>query len=427
MSDTTLFLQNGRIIDPSNKRDEIANILISDQKCWIVPLDQKPPVNATIIDLTGKWILPGLIDMHVHLREPGQEYKETIESGAKAGAAGGFTALACMPNTKPVVDNEQGITFILSKAESAAVRIYPLGTISKGSKGHTLTEFGEMQKAGALAFSDDGSPVINSQLMRRALEYASNYGSIIISHSEESTLSTNGAMNEGSYSTRLGLRGIPRIAEEIAIYRDIALAGYTGSPIHLAHISTKESVSLVRRAKKNGIKVTAETAPHYFSLTEEAVGLYDTNAKMNPPLRGQDDIDAIIEGLQDGTIDAIATDHAPHNALEKEVEFDLAAFGIIGLETAVSLTMKLVHNKSIDPARMVELLSTNPARILGVSGGSLPDGATADITVIDPERQYTYTKEMIVSKSQNSPFLDWQLTGKPVLTIVAGKIVFNDL
>lgn len=427
MSNNNIFFKNCRVIDSVNSLDEIANVLVTGCTCKVLPMDHPVDEQATIIDLNGKWLLPGFIDMHVHLREPGEEYKETIMSGAQAAAAGGFTGIACMPNTQPVVDDERAVAFILAKAEQAPVRIYPIGTISKGSNGQILAEFGEMQKAGAVAFSDDGLPVNNSQLMRRALEYASNYGSLIISHSEEASLSRNGAMNEGSYSTRLGLRGIPRIAEEIAIYRDIALSGYTGTPLHLAHISTRESVSLVRRAKKKGIPITAETTPHYFSLTEEAIGQYDTNAKMNPPLRSQDDVEAIIEGLQDGTIDAIATDHAPHSELEKMKEFDLAANGIIGLETAVSLTMKLVQDGIIDPTKMAELLSTNPAKILGVTGGSLSEGTVADLTVIDPERQYTYTSEMVVSKSKNSPFIDWQFQGKAVLTVVNGEIVYDDL
>jgi dihydroorotase len=422
-----LLLINGRIIDPISGRDEVANLLVVGGKCRIVAGDQKVPEQAKTIDLKGMWVMPGLIDMHVHLREPGEEYKETIISGANAAVAGGFTAVACMPNTQPVIDNELAVAQILMKAQKAVARIYPVGAISKDSLGEALSEFGEMKEAGAVAFSDDGLPVNNSQLMRRALEYASNYGITIISHSEEASLSRNGVMNEGSYSTRLGLRGIPRVAEEIAVYRDIALADYTGCPLHLAHVSTRESVSLIRRAKKNGSPVTAETAPHYFSLTEEDVGQYNTYAKMNPPLRTKDDVEAIKEGLRDGTFDVIATDHAPHSDIEKAQEFDLAANGIIGLETAVSLTLNLVREDIISPTRMVELFSVNPAKILGIEGGSLADGARADITVIDPERKYTYTRDKVVSKSKNSPFLDWELKGKAVLTIVDGAVVFDDL
>jgi len=419
-------LRNCRIIDPSSQRDQTANILITGERFKILPPQERPD-SETDIELGGKWLVPGLIDMHVHLREPGEEYKETIVSGAQAAAAGGFCAVACMPNTRPVVDDERAVAHILSKAKEALVRVYPVGAISKGSKGVELAEMGEMLKAGAVAFSDDGSPVSNSQLMRRALEYASSYHTVLISHSEEASLSAGGAMNEGPTSTRLGVKGIPRIAEEIAIYREIALADYVGSPVHLAHISTKESVSLVRRAKEAGVPVTAETAPHYFTLTDEAVGRYNSYAKMNPPLRTQEDVDAIILGLQDGTIDAIATDHAPHSDQEKILEFDRAANGIIGLETALSLTLKLVHAGLLEPAQMVKLLSTNPANILGVSGGSLDEAGPADFTVIDPEKVYTYTRDMVRSMSKNSPFLDWQFQGKAVMTIVGGKIVYKDL
>ncbi|MCJ7603388.1 MAG: dihydroorotase, partial [Desulfobulbaceae bacterium] len=319
-------------------------------------------------------------------------------------------------------------SLILTKASAeGSARVYPVGAISKNSKGTELAEYGELKKAGAVAVSDDGRPVANSQLMRRALEYSGNHNLLVISHSEEVSLSENGVMNEGALSTRLGLRGIPTVAEAIMIYRDLALAEYVGRPIHIAHISTRESVDLVRRAKNKGCKVTAETAPHYFSLTEEAIGIYNTRAKMNPPLRSADDMAAIRDGLQDGAIDAIATDHAPHSAMEKDVEFDQAANGIIGLETAVPLTLALVRDNILTPARMIELLSVQPARILGVAGGSLSVGNPADITVIDPEKTFVYRKEDVVSKSDNSPFLGWELTGKAVLTLVAGLITFRDL
>lgn len=339
--------------------------------------------------------------MHVHLREPGEEYKETIASGTQAAAAGGFTAVACMPNTNPVNDCQTVTSFILAKAEKeGSARVYPVGAISKSSSGTELAEFGEMKEAGVVAVSDDGRPVANSQLMRRALEYSSNHNLLVISHSEEMSLSQNGAMNDGILSTRLGLRGIPRVAEEIMVYRDLALAEYVGRPVHIAHMSTRESVDLVRRAKAKGCKVSAETAPHYFSLSEEAIGLYDTKAKMNPPLRTHDDMLAIRDGLRDGTIDAIATDHAPHSVMEKDVEFDQAANGIIGLETAVPLTLALVNENILTPSRMIELLSVNPARILRVEGGTLSEGKIADITVIDPEKKFVYSKEGIVSKSK---------------------------
>ncbi|MCB2183468.1 MAG: dihydroorotase [Desulfobulbaceae bacterium] len=430
MTTKPLLLKNGRIIDPANNIDQQGDILIINNQ---IARKGKSgtlscPDNGRIVDLNGKWIVPGLIDMHVHLREPGEEYKETIASGTQAAAAGGFTAVACMPNTNPVNDCQTVTSFILAKAEKeGSARVYPVGAISKSSSGTELAEFGEMKEAGVVAVSDDGRPVANSQLMRRALEYSSNHNLLVISHSEEMSLSQNGAMNDGILSTRLGLRGIPRVAEEIMVYRDLALAEYVGRPVHIAHMSTRESVDLVRRAKAKGCKVSAETAPHYFSLSEEAIGLYDTKAKMNPPLRTHDDMLAIRDGLRDGTIDAIATDHAPHSVMEKDVEFDQAANGIIGLETAVPLTLALVNKNILTPSRMIELLSVNPARILRVEGGTLSEGKIADITVIDPEKKFVYSKEGIVSKSKNSPFLNWELTGKAVLTILGGKITFSDL
>lgn len=430
MNSTKLLLQNGRIIDPANSLDQTGDVLIADGCIQQIaaPGTLTCPDNGKSINLQGKWIVPGLIDMHVHLREPGEEYKETIASGTRAAAAGGFTAVACMPNTNPVNDNQSVTTFILAKAQQeGAARVYPVGSISKNSAGTALAEFGELKNAGAVAISDDGRPVANSQLMRRALEYSGSHDLLVISHAEEMSLSANGVMNESTLSTRLGLRGIPKVAEEIMIYRDIALAEYVNRPIHIAHISTRESVDLIRRAKAKGCQATAETTPHYFSLTEEAVGKYDTRAKMNPPLRSADDMAAIREGLQDGTIDAIATDHAPHSAMEKNLEFDLAANGIIGLETSIPLTMALVRENILTPTRMIELLSTLPARILGVPGGSLAEAAVADVTIIDPNKTFIYSRDKVVSKSSNSPFLDWEMTGKAVMTIMGGKITFNDI
>jgi len=424
----SLLLKNGRIIDPVNGREAQADLLIEHGRIVALPKKGKPkPANIQVVDCSGKLVVPGLVDMHVHLREPGEEYKETIHSGAWAAAAGGFTAVACMPNTRPVNDNGAVTKFILEKAQDAAVRVYPVGAISKGSRGETLAEFGEMKEAGAVAVSDDGRPVTNSQLMRRALEYAGNFNLPVITHAEDLHLSQNGAMNEGALATKLGLQPIPGSAEEVMIYRDISLAELTGRPIHIAHVSTRESVSLIRRAKKRSLRVTAETAPHYFTLTEKAVAGYNTHAKMNPPLRSDADVAAIRAGLADGTIDAIATDHAPHSILEKELEFDLAANGIIGLETAVPLTLALVRKGIIDLNKMVELLSVNPARILGLADGSLARGAVADITVIDPDKVFVYTKKRVVSKSANSPFLNKRLQGKAVLTIVGGRIVYRDL
>lgn len=420
-----LLIRNGRVIDPVSGVDGPADVFCAAGRVEMVGVGLTVEGPVQEIDATGCWVTPGLIDMHVHLREPGEEYKEDVLSGARAAAAGGFTAVACMPNTQPVNDNQSVTGLILHRAKDAAVRIYPVGALSSGGKGEMLAEYGELATAGVVALSDDGRPVSNSQLMRRALEYASNYRLPVICHSEDLALVAGGVMNEGALSTRLGLRGIPRAAEEIMVYRDIALANYTRQPVHIAHVSTREAVDLIRRAKQQGIRVTAETAPHYFTLTEEAVGAYDTRAKMNPPLRTADDLAAIRQGLADGTLDAIATDHAPHSVMEKDVEFDRAANGIIGLETAVSLTLELVRQNVITPRQLVELMSVNPARILRVAGGSLAVGEPADLTVINPQQTFCYTEETVVSKSTNSPFLGWDLTGRAVLTVVNGRVVYK--
>lgn len=425
-----LLLENGRVIDPKNGIDGPADVLVVDGRIFAVLKSGdkgKIPAACRRFDLGGMWVLPGLIDMHVHLREPGEEYKETIASGTRAAAAGGFTAVACMPNTFPVNDSQGVTSLILAKAAGALSRVYPIGCISKGAKGEELADLGEMKQAGVVAVSDDGRPVIDGQLFRRALEYSANYGLLTISHSEEFSLSRGGVMNEGEVSIRLGLRGIPNVAESISVYRDLALAEYTAQPVHIAHVSTREAVALIRQAKARGVKVSAETAPHYFTLTDKAVGDYDTNAKMNPPLRSEGDRLAIIAGLADGTIDVIATDHAPHSRLEKDVEFDQAANGIIGLETSLPLTMELIRQGAIDPARLVEVMALNPARILGVEGGDLSPGRRADITVVDPDKCFVYGEETIVSKSKNSPFIDRSLTGKAVLTIMGGAITHNEL
>ena len=422
---TLLILRNGRVIDPANSLDRQADVWVQDGH--IVQAGSAVPAGATVFDLMGKWVVPGLIDMHVHLREPGEEYKETIESGTQAAAAGGFTAVACMPNTTPVNDNATITRYILERASGTLARVYPVGAISQGSKGAELADYGEMKKAGIVALSDDGRPVADSQLMRRAMEYASSHKLLVISHSEEGALSRNGCMNESVVSTRLGLKGIPNAAESIAVFRELALAELTGVSVHIAHVSTGESVDLIRSAKARGVRVTAETAPHYFTLTDEAVEGYETNAKMNPPLRREQDRQKIRVALRDGTLDAIATDHAPHSILQKNVEFDHAANGIIGLETSLPLTLALVREGLISESRMVELMSLAPARILGVAGGSLAVGDVADITVIDPEKKFVYSREMIVSRSQNSPFIGWQLQGKAVLTLVAGRITHCEL
>jgi len=412
-------IKNGRIIDPANDIDRIADLLVIDGR--IKGTDQPAPPGVPEIDARGLWVVPGLIDMHVHLREPGEEYKEDIASGARAAAAGGFTGVACMPNTHPVNDCAAVTAMIVARAADAAVRVYPVGAISLGCEGKQLSEFGEMRQAGIVAVSDDGRPVRDSQLMRRALEYASDFGLPVIAHSEEAALSA-GVMHEGPVATRLGLKGIPAAAEAIMVYREIALAELTGARVHIAHVSTVPSLDLIRAAKARGVRVTAETAPHYFTLTDEAVLGYDTNTKMNPPLRSAADREAIRQALADGALDAIATDHAPHSILEKEVEFDLAANGIIGLETALPLTLALVRDRVISERRLVQLLSTTPATILGLASGTLSPGAAADITLIDPQQQFVYATDQVVSKSRNSPFLDQTLQGRAVLTMVGGAI-----
>ncbi len=427
MGKEKLLLKTGRIIDPVNDLDTVADLYVESGHIKEIGCDLDVPPDTRTIDCTGKWVVPGLIDMHVHLREPGEEHKETIASGTKAAATGGFTAVACMPNTNPVNDCQAVTSFILKQAAEAPARVYPVGAISKGSQGESLAEFGEMKGAGVVAVSDDGRPVDNSQLMRRALEYASSFNLLVISHSEDMYLSRNGVMNEGALSTRLGLKGIPNAAEEIMVYRDLSLAHSTGLPIHIAHVSTEESVNIIRHFKKLGCRATAETTPHYFSLTEEAVNGYNTNAKMNPPLRTESDRAAVRQGLKDGTLDAIATDHAPHSILEKDVEFDLAANGIIGLETSVPLTLEMAKEENLSAAKLVELLSVNPARILGVDGGSLSTGRVADITVIDPQRTFVFDRQSIVSKSSNSPFLGRDMKGKAILTVVGGRVTFDDM
>ncbi len=420
-----ICLKKGRIIDPLQQRDEVADLWIKDG--LIVEPQSVDVKDIEVYNLEGSWVVPGLIDMHVHLREPGEEYKETIETGCRAAAAGGFTAVACMPNTKPVNDKSSVTRFILEQAALCAARVYPVGAISQDSNGERLAEYGEMKAAGAVALTDDGRPVVDSRLMRRAMEYASSHGMLIMSHAEEISLSKGGCMHEGEISTRLGLRGIPAAAESIMVFREIALAELTGARVHISHVSTEQSIALISNAKARGVKVTAETAPHYFTLTEQAVFGYNTNAKMNPPLRTERDRQAIRTALADGTLDAIATDHAPHSVLQKEVEFNLAANGIVGLETSLSLSLALVREGVIDIARLVHLMSSAPAAILGVAGGSMRIGEAADVTVIDPERRFTFLAAKSYSKGRNTPFDGWNLQGKAVLTMLAGRITYQDL
>jgi len=421
-----LLFTNVRIIDPSQDWDFSGELLVKDGVVAAAGQSIEAPRDAKTIDLGSKWLVPGLIDMHVHLREPGEEYKETIETGTAAAVAGGFTSVACMPNTQPVNDSAGVTQFILERARRAAkARVYPIAAITLGQKGEQLSEFGDLLSAGAVAFSDDGLPVKNAGVMRHALEYVRNFDALIISHSEEPELSRGGLMNEGRVSVSLGLKGIPAAAEEVAVFRDVALAELTGGRLHIAHVSTKGSVEIVRQAKARGVAVTAETAPHYFSLTEEAVIGYNTSAKMYPPLRTEEDRIAIIEGLKDGTIDAIATDHAPHSVIEKECEFQLAANGIIGLETSVPLSLNLVRSGYISASQLIRCMSSSPSRILGVSGGSLATGNPADISIIDPEVVFTLTRESLHSMSYNSPFLGKTLQGKVILTLIDGRPVYD--
>ncbi len=427
--DSSILLENARLLDPASGRDETGYVLVREGRIAAVaagsPAGVELPAELPRMDAGGCWLTPGLIDIHVHLREPGDEHKETVASGTAAAAAGGLTAVACMPNTRPVNDCAAVTCQIMAAAATASARVYPVGSISAGLKGEVLAPFGEMRRAGVRAVSDDGRPVVNSQLMRRALEYAGDHDLLVISHAEEESLSRDGVMNEGEIATRLGLRGIPAVAEEIMIYRDLALAEYTGRPVHIAHVSTAGAVELLRRAKERGVRVTAETAPHYFTLTEEAVGLYDTRAKMNPPLRTAADVAAIRRGLADGTLDAIATDHAPHSSLEKDQEFDLAANGIIGLESALPLALALVREGVLSPRRLVELLTTNPAAILGVPGGRLVVGEPADLTIVDPEHRFTFQAPDLHSRSHNSPFLDLEMQGRAVLTMMNGAVTWR--
>ncbi len=422
-----LLLKGGLVLDPTQGLEERRDLLIEDGCIVVVAAPGTVIAEAhQAVDVTGLLVCPGLIDLHTHLREPGQEYKETIATGSQAAAAGGFTAVACMPNTMPVNDSATVTRYILEKAaQSKGVRVYPVAALSQGSQGEILAEYGELKEAGAAALSDDGKPVANSQLMRRALEYAHTFDMLVISHSEDLALTGDGVMHEGLVSLQLGLKGIPAAAEEVAVFRDIELARLTEARLHIAHVSTAGSVEIIRRAKSQGVRVTAETTPHYFSLTDEAVLGFNTNAKMSPPLRTAADVAAIKAGLADRTLDCIATDHAPHSTLEKEVEFDQAANGIIGLETALGLSLELVQEGFLTLAQLIANLSTNPARILGVPGGSLQVGAMADITVMDLRRPWTVNIQQCKSKSRNSPFHGRQLTGRAVMTIVGGKIIYS--
>jgi len=418
------LIKDGRVIDPKNKIDDTLDILIEDEK--IVKIGKKLTASgAEVIPAAGMVVAPGFIDMHVHLREPGNEEAETIATGTKAAAAGGFTAVACMPNTNPVNDNESVTEFIVNTAEEeGVVKVYPIGAITRGQEGEFLTQIGELRKAGCVAVSDDGYDVMDNLLMRRAMEYTSMFNMPVIDHCEAADLTEGGVMNESVVSTSLGLKPIPAAAEEIMVQRNILLARDTGAHVHIAHVSTAESVEMIRRAKKKKIKITAEVTPHHFTLTDEKCRTFDTNYKMKPPLRTEKDVKAILKGIKDGTIDCIATDHAPHVDDSKKLEFDYASFGIVGLETAVSLALdRLVHEGVIDIVRLVEMFSVHPTEILGIPGGELKEGSAADITILDFNRSITVDKEKFQSKSRNTPFNGMTLKGTPVMTIVNGAIV----
>ncbi len=423
------LLKGGRVVDPVAGRDGVFDVLIDGDRVAAVGSNLSPD-GAKVIEVPAGFIVtPGLIDIHVHLREPGQEHKETIATGLASAVAGGFTAVACMPNTTPVND-QAGITQFITKraAEVGLARVYPIGAVSMGSNGEQLTEIGDLRAAGCVAITDDGKPVGSALLMRRALEYASMFKMPVIEHCEDPSLKGNGVAHEGAVASLLGLKGIPSCAESIMAERDISLAELTGGHVHIAHMSARQTLRAVRAGKANGIHVTCEVTPHHFTLTDDAIRGYDTNTKMNPPLREEADRLAMIEGLRDGSIDVIATDHAPHHADEKALEFDKAPFGIVGLETAIPLCVtKLIEPGVVTWSRLIELLSAAPARVLNLPGGTLTAGGPADITVIAPDAPVTIRASALKSKSKNTPFDGWELKGAAAATIVGGKVVFvND-
>lgn len=430
-----LLITNGRVIDPAAGLDSVADVLVRDGKITAIGResavgDARDVHDIRVVDASGLIVAPGLIDMHVHLREPGQEWKEDIASGTRAAAAGGFTSVAAMPNTVPVIDDRPGVEYVLrAAARAGAVNVYPIGAITKGSKGEELAEMGDMYEVGAVAFSDDGRPVMNAEVMRCALEYARMFPVPVIAHCEDTNLSNEGYMNLGPASSALGLRGMPNAAEDVMVARDLILAGLTGGRLHVAHVSTAGAVELIRQAKRRGVRVTAEVAPHHLALTDRAVAdsVYDTNTKVNPPLRTAADVAALVEGLRDGTIDAIASDHAPHHRDDKEVEYMYAAFGISGLETALPLALTVLCGEHGFPiAEVLRLLTAGPARALGLDRGTLAVGAAADITLIDPRREVVVDPATFYSKGKNTPFAGRRLRGAAVMTIVGGRIVMED-
>ncbi len=423
---SSVMLRGGRVIDPASQTDRALDILVEDGR--IARLGSGLRGGDRTVELHGLLVAPGFIDLHVHLREPGQEYKEDIASGGRAAAAGGFTTICCMPNTVPTNDCRAVTDLIVRRArEVGLARVRPVGAISKGLAGESLAEMGEMKEAGIVAVSDDGKPVMSSGLMRRALEYAATFGLPVVQHAEDLGLSAGGVMNEGEVATRAGLRGQPPAAESVMVARDLELVEWTGARYHVAHMSTARSAGLVRDARRRGLPVTCEVTPHHLHLTDAACAHYDTNAKVAPPLRTSRDVDALREALADGTVDAIATDHAPHSPVEKELEFDLAAFGLVGLETALPLVLALVRDGVVPLARAISLLTDGPARCFGLDAGRLAEGGVADLVVVDPEKTWTVSAETLRSKSKNSPFLGREMRGAALYTFVGGKLVHGEL
>jgi dihydroorotase len=423
---TTIFIEGGRVIDPANGVDGVRTVVVRDGKVAEVAERVERPRDARAIDARGRWVTPGFIDLHVHLREPGQEYKETVETGTRAAVAGGFTAVCAMPNTAPPNDNASVTELVLARAAAAKLaRVYPVGCISKGMKGEELAELGELKAAGCVAFSDDGKPVMSAGLMRRALEYALAFGLPLTVHEEDLGLVGKGVMHEGPTSTRLGLKGVPAAAEDVMVLRDLALAELTGGRLHIAHLSTAGAVRAVREAKARGLRVTAEVTPHHLALVDEDVATsgYDTSFKMNPPLRSRADREAVRQGLADGTIDAIATDHAPHSLVEKDLEFDQAANGIVGLETAFPVCLALVRDGVLTEKRLVEALTIGAARSLGLPGGTLAAGAPADLAILDPALEWRCDPSRFRSKGRNSPWKGAPLRGRCTHTFVDGRLV----
>lgn len=424
----TLLIKNGRIIDPAAKRDGIADLLVADGKIARTGTKLRAPRGATVIDAKGCLVTPGLIDMHVHLREPGREDKETIASGTRAAAAGGFTTICPMANTDPACDSAQGLQFLISRArEIAVVNVLPIAAVTRGLGGEFITEFGDLVYYGAVAFSDDGRPIMNAEIMRRALEYTSMFNVPILDHCEDLNLSEGGQMRAGDVATKLGLKGIPGAANSTQVARDIDLADLTGGRIHICHVSVRRSVEYIRAAKARGVRITCEATPHHLTLTDQAMLTYDTNFKMSPPLGSEDDRQALLEGLRDGTVDCVATDHAPHTDMEKDHVMDEAPPGVIGLETAFPiLYTDLVLKKQIGLKRLIEAMTIAPARVLGVAKGTLAEGAEADIAVLDPRQEFVIDPQTFFSRSHNCPFAGRKVRGRAVATIVAGRVVFRD-